>query len=93
MLYTEECEKIVKRFSPTTKLIIEDRPGQEGIYMGKTNEIIITKDWNIAGLLHELTHARLYLANIEDKHGRHFADELTKVVAIYLDEFTDKKII
>jgi hypothetical protein len=68
-----------------------DRKGQEGIYMGKTNEILITYDWNIAGLLHELTHARLYLAGIEDKHDRHFADELTKVVGIYLDEFVNKK--
>ena len=86
MLNKEEAEKIVKRFSPTTKLVILDRKGQEGIYMEKTNEILITYDWNIAGLLHEITHARLYLAGIEDKHCRNFADEFTKVVGKYLEE-------
>ena len=54
--------------------------------MGKTNEIIITKDWNIAGLLHELTHARLYLAGRDYKHSSDFAHEYTKIVGEYLEE-------
>lgn len=80
MLNKEEAEKIVKKFSPTTKLVILDRKGQEGIYMEKTNEILITYDWNIAGLLHEITHAILYKEDGRRGHDGVFADRFTRLV-------------
>ncbi len=89
MLNKEEAEKIVKRFSPTTKLTITKCPGREGIYMGKTNEIIITHDWNIAGLLHEITHARLYLDGRNYRRSVDFAHEFTKIVGEYLEDKVD----
>ena len=85
MITQQQAETIVKRYSPTTKVIVEDRDGQEGIYLTYENTIIITCDWSIAGLLHEITHAILFLEDGRTGHDGVFADRFTKTVNDYME--------
>lgn len=87
MINEEQALAIINKYSPTTKLTIRNRKGREGIYITKTNEIIITKDWSMAGLLHELTHAILYLEQGIVGHDGVFADRFTKLVSEVFEEY------
>lgn len=84
MLTQEKAEEIVKRFSPTTKVTVRGN-SKEGIYLEKTNEIIISENWTVAGLLHEITHAVLFLDSGRTGHDGVFADKYTKLVGIYFE--------
>lgn len=90
MINKAQALAIVNKYSPTTKLTISDGYGKEGIYMVKNNEIIITRDWSIAGLLHELTHAILYLEDGRTGHDGVFADRFTRLVAEVFESFDDE---
>lgn len=99
MLTQELAEEIVKKFSPTTKVTVKNEEGKEGIYLQKTNEIIITSDWSIAGLLHEITHAVICLRNAENKidespkyHDGIFADKFTQIVNEYMNKHVKDRI-
>lgn len=85
MITQEYAEEIVKRYSPTTNVIVRDWYGQEGIYLISENTISITHDWSIAGLLHEITHAVLFLEDGRTGHDGVFADRFTKIVNDYMD--------
>lgn len=85
MITQEQAEMIVKRYSPTTNVIVRDRDGQEGVYLTSENTISITHDWSIAGLLHEITHAVLFLEDSRTGHDGVFADRFTKIVNDYME--------
>ncbi len=85
MLNVIKAEEAVRKFSPTTKLEYREK-GQEGIYLTKTNTIIISIDWNMAGLLHEITHAVLWLEEKRTGHDGVWADRFTKIVSEYYGE-------
>ena len=85
MITQQQAETIVKRYSPTTNVIVNNRDGQEGIYLISENTIIITRDWSIAGLLHEITHAILFLEDGRTGHDGVFADRFTKIVNDYME--------
>lgn len=86
MITQQQAETVVKRYSPTTNVIVKDRDGQEGIYLTFENTIIITSDWSIAGLLHEITHAILFLEDGRTGHDGVFADRFTKIVNDYMED-------
>ena len=86
MITQQQAETMVKRYSPTTNVIVKDRDGQEGIYLTSENTIIITSDWSIAGLLHEITHAILFLEDGRTGHDGVFADRFTKIVNDYMED-------
>lgn len=99
MITQELAEEIVKEFSPTTKVTVRDVEGKEGIYLEKFNEIIITSDWSIAGLLHEITHAVICLENAKNNicespeyHDGTFADKFTQIVNEYMNKHIKDKI-
>ena len=99
MLTQKLAEEIVKEFSPTTKVTVKNEEGKEGIYLQNINEIIITSDWSIAGLLHEITHAVICLRNAENKidespeyHDGIFADKFTQIVNEYINKHIKDKI-
>lgn len=99
MLTQELAEEIVKEFSPTTKVTVQNEEGKQGIYLQNDNEIIITSDWSIAGLLHEITHAVICLRNAENKidepptyHDGIFADKFTQIVNEYMNKHIKDKI-
>lgn len=99
MLTQKLAEEIVKEFSPTTKVTVQNEEGKEGIYLQNINEIIITSDWSIAGLLHEITHAVICLRNAENKidespeyHDGIFADKFTQIVNEYINKHIKDKI-
>ena len=81
MINKELADKLIQKYCPSVKLTITDRYGKEGLYLQSSNEIIITEDWTIAGLLHEITHAKLYLEQDRVGHDGVFADTFTKIVS------------
>jgi len=83
MITQEQAEEIVKRYSPTTKVKVNDSDSMDGIYLQKTNTISIAHNWSIAGLLHEITHAVLILEGKATGHDGVFADRFTKIVDDY----------
>jgi len=85
MITQQQAETIVKKYSPTTDVIVQKRDGQEGIYLTSENTISITSDWSIAGLLHEITHAILFLEDGRTGHDGVFADRFTKIVNDYME--------
>lgn len=84
MLTQAKAEEIVKRFSPTTKVTVHGN-SKQGIFLERTNEIIVSEDWTVAGLLHEITHAVLFLDSGRTGHDGVFADKFTKLVGIYFE--------
>lgn len=89
MISVVKAVETVRKYSPTTKLKYNDK-GEQGIYLTKTNTIIISKDWNMAGLLHEITHAILYLQDGRVGHDGVFADKFTQIVADYYEDKKDE---
>ena len=83
MITQEQAEKIVSRYSPTRNVVVRDWDGQEGVYLTSKNTISITRDWSIAGLLHEITHAVLWVEEKRVGHDGVFADRFTKIVSDY----------
>lgn len=81
MIEKDKAEVLIKKYCPSVTLVIADRKGKEGIYLKDNNRIVITKDWTITGLLHEMTHAILYLEEGRIGHDGVFADRFTKLVA------------
>lgn len=92
MITQQQAEIIVKRYSPTTNVVVQKRDGQEGIYLTSENTISITSDWSIAGLLHEITHAILFLEDGRTGHDGVFADRFTKIVNDYMENLQCKEI-
>lgn len=86
MITQEQAEKIVSRYSPTTNVIVRDWDGQEGVYLTSENTISITRDWSVAGLLHEITHAILWVEEERVGHDGVFADRFTKIVSDYFEK-------
>lgn len=86
MITQEQAETIVKRYSPTTNVIVRDWDGQEGVYLTSENTISITHDWSVAGLLHEITHAVLWAEEERIGHDGVFADRFTKIVSDYFEK-------
>lgn len=83
--FNEEAIELVKRFSPSTKLEINEN-GCDGLFLTESNTIIWGKRFGVAGLLHEITHAVLYNKFKITGHDGIFADEFTKIFNIYLKE-------
>lgn len=77
MINVIEATKIVRKYSPTTKLKLTD--GCDGLYLPESDVIWLGRDWNISGLLHEITHAMLYKEDGRTGHDGVFADRLTKL--------------
>ena len=46
------------KYCPETKLELKN--GCDGLYLPESDVIWLGRDWNISGLLHEITHAMLY---------------------------------
>lgn len=89
MLNVVKAVEAVRKFSPTTKIKYREK-GQEGIYLTKTNTIIISLDWNMAGLLHEITHAVLWIEEKRTGHDGVWADRFTKIVSEYYEDRKDE---
>lgn len=70
--------QIMRKYCPETKLELCD--GTDGIYLIKTNTILIGRDWHYGGLLHEITHAVLYQEDGRVGHDGVFADRFTSIV-------------
>ena len=79
MINIIQATEIVRKYSPTTKLRLTD--GCDGLYLTESNEIVIGRNWHLGGLLHELTHAILFL-QYDGKVGHDgvFADKFTQLV-------------
>jgi hypothetical protein len=90
MINVIQASEIVRKYSPTTKLKITS--GCDGLYLTETNEILIGRDWHLGGLLHELTHALLYLEEKRTGHDGVFADRFTKLVGEVLCDYNIGKI-
>lgn len=86
MIVQKQAEEIVKRYSPTTKVSVNNTDSMDGVYLQKTDTIIIAHNWSIAGLLHEITHAVLILEDGRTGHDGVFADRFTKIVDDYYGE-------
>lgn len=86
MITQKQAEEIVKRYSPTTKVSVHNTDSMDGIYLQKTDTIIIAHNWSVAGLLHEITHAVLILEDGRVGHDGVFADRFTKIVGDYYEE-------
>lgn len=78
MINIIQAKEIMEKYCPKTKLEITD--GVDGLYLTKSNTIIIGKDWHLGGLLHEITHAMLYQEDGRIGHDGVFADKFTKLV-------------
>ena len=78
MINVIQAAEIVRKYSPTTKLKLTE--GCDGLYSCDRNEIVIGRDWHLGGLLHELTHALLYLEEKRTGHDGVFADRFTRLV-------------
>lgn len=87
MIDEKEATQIVNHFCKGKVKLELDNNEPEGIFISKPEPtIIISKNWNIAGLLHEITHAILFLENRTDRlHDGVFADRFTKIVEEYMD--------
>ena len=86
MITQEQAEKIVSRYTPTTIVIVNDSDSMDGIYLQKTNTISIAHNWSVAGLLHEITHAVLWVEEERIGHDGVFADRFTKIVSDYFEK-------
>lgn len=86
MINVIKAAEIVRKYSPTTKLILTD--GCDGLYRTESNEIVIGINWHLGGLLHELAHAMLYIYdNGRTGHDAVFADTLTRLIGeVFCDE-------
>ena len=65
------------KYCPETKLELKN--GCDGLYLPESDVIWLGRDWNISGLLHEITHAMLYKEDGRVGHDGVFADRLTKL--------------
>ena len=81
-LTQEFADQVVSMFCPTTKVKITT--GNDGIYLTKTNEIHCGEDWSVAGLLHEIAHAKYYIEENKTGHDGRYADILTKITNEYM---------
>ena len=90
MITQKQAEEIVKRYSPTTRVIVSDSDSMDGIYLQKINTISIANNWSVAGLLHEITHAILILEDDRVGHDGVFADRFTKIVDDYYGEQVER---
>ena len=84
MIDETKAKELVKKYCPETKLQLKN--GCDGLYMTETDTILIGRDWNISGLLHEITHAMLYKEDSRVGHDGVFADKLTKLCGEVFEE-------
>lgn len=78
MIDETKAKELVKKYCPDVMLVIDD--GADGLYFHNSQEILIGKNWNIAGLLHEITHAVLNADEPRTCHDGVFADKFTQIV-------------
>ena len=69
--------ELMRKYCPETKLEIKN--GADGLYLPESDIIWIGRDWHLAGLLHEITHAQLWKEEKRTGHDGVFADRLTKL--------------
>lgn len=73
-----KAKELVKKYCPDVMLVMND--GSDGLYLHNSREILIGKNWHIAGLLHEITHAVLNADEPRTCHDGVFADKFTQIV-------------
>lgn len=78
MIDETKAKELVKKYCPDVMLVIND--GADGLYLHNSQEILIGKNWHIAGLLHEITHAVLNADEPRTCHDGVFADKFTQIV-------------
>ena len=78
MINETKAKELVKKYCPDVTLVIND--GADGLYLHNSKEILIGKNWHIAGLLHEITHAVLNADEPRTCHDGVFADKFTQIV-------------
>ena len=78
MIDETKAKELVKKYCPDVMLVIDD--GSDGLYLHNSQEILIGKNWHIAGLLHEITHAVLNADEPRTCHDGVFADKFTQIV-------------
>ena len=84
MIDETKAKELVKKYCPNVTLVIND--GADGLYLYNSNEILIGKNWHIAGLLHEITHAILNADEPRTCHDGVFADKYTQIVHEVFEE-------
>ena len=89
MINVIQAASIIRKYSPTTTLRVTK--GCDGLYLYDRNEIVIGRDWHLGGLLHELTHALLYLEEKRTGHDGVFADRFTRLVGEVLCDAKELK--
>ena len=77
MINVIKATEIMRKYCPETKLKLTK--GCDGLYITESDTILLGRDWNISGLLHEITHAMLYKEDGRTGHDGVFADRLTKL--------------
>ena len=78
MINETKAKELVKKYCPDVTLVIND--SADGLYLHNSQEILIGKNWHIAGLLHEITHAVLNADEPRTCHDGVFADKFTQIV-------------
>ena len=78
MIDETKAKELVKKYCPDVTLVIND--SADGLYLHNSKEILIGKNWHIAGLLHEITHAVLNADEPRTCHDGVFADKFTQIV-------------
>lgn len=91
MINVIQAVKIVRKYSPTTKLRLTK--GYDGLYLTDENKILIGRDWHLGGLLHELTHALLYLEEKRTGHDGVFADRFTRLVGEVFCDYNTEEVL
>ena len=87
------ASKIVEKYCPDVKVEFTD--GSDGLYIKSSNTICIGTDWNIMGLVHEMTHAIVENQNgfEHPPHGHDgvFADMFTKLAYEVMKDHMNNK--
>ena len=78
MIDEKKAKELIKKYCPDVMLVIGE--GADGLYLHNSQEILIGKNWHIAGLLHEITHAVLNADEPRTCHDGVFADKFTQIV-------------
>lgn len=88
------ASKIVEKYCPDVNLEFTD--GSDGLYLKNSNTICIGIEWNIMGLVHEMTHA--IVENLDGfEHPPHghdgvFADMFTKLAYEVMNDQLNEKL-
>lgn len=88
MIDETKAKELVKKYCPDIRLVMSD--GADGLYLHNSKEILIGKNWHIAGLLHEITHVVLNADEPRTCHDGVFADKFTQIVHEVFEEENTK---